>query len=129
MKKIEVTDTYGEKRIVDEDTRKLYTYNNKKKKATYTVKEVGSDFWCDYILDEEVTDIEAKMKVWNSRILLAYARNVKYNSNKYDPDNEIWDDLVKHVKENEDRYFDEYGDYKENYIVTDEDIREIMKRH
>ena len=86
-----------------------------------------SEFWTYYDEDGVVDNIELRLKTWNNKILLAYASAVRFNSSENDPDGKIWDKIVKKVEENPEKVFDEYGDFKEDLVITEEDIREMAK--
>lgn len=93
MKLKNVVDIYGESVVVDEDKRKVYTYNNKKRCVTYNapIYEEGKElrFWTDYTEEGIVTDLEARIRVWNSKLLFLYCKMVEYNAPKNDPEKKI----------------------------------------
>lgn len=125
----EVTDVYGRKMIVDESTRKITGYRNKKNKIWYSAEiiEEGKhiDQYTDYIDSGIVTDYEQRIK--GSHLNAAYADLVGFFSRKNDPDKEIWREFVDFVKANSDEIFDEYGDVKSVYIVRDKSGELVVK--
>lgn len=115
----EVKNVYGELVTIDMDTAKLHEYCNKDKTATYNVQRVKdgepSIFWTDILIENTtVTNLEEKLRVWNSPILLFYAELVDYRSSETDADGKIWNIVVDTVSKNMDVVFDEYGDLRED---------------
>lgn len=117
----EIIDVYGEKQLIDESTRKMVNYKNAEQKIRYSARIVEDgkliDFWTDYFEDGTVDELEPKLRVWNNAVLAGYSEYVGYNSIDNDPDDKIWNDLVKHVKEHESEYFDENGDWLPNRLI------------
>ena len=126
----EVIDIYGRKVMIETDGQKVYAYNNAKHTIQYNAKIVQDDsdyeFWTDYKENGIVTDLETRIKVFGSRLIATYARSVGYNSSENDPDKKIWKSFVKFVSENENKFFDENGDYREEFMITEEDIRKMI---
>lgn len=115
----EVKNVYGELVTIDMDTAKLHEYCNKDKTATYNVQRVKdgepSIFWTDILIENTtVTNLEEKLRVWNSPILLFYAELVDYHSSETDADEKIWNIVVDTVSKNMDIVFDEYGDLRKD---------------
>lgn len=126
-----VIDEFGNEVTVNEDNRKLYAYNNKKRVLTYNAQkyEEGkpTDFWVNYTEEGVATDIEERMKVWNSKLLLLYADAVDHDSPKNDPDREIWNSLVAIVKEHENAFFDPNGDFLDELMISVDEIKDMYK--
>lgn len=114
----QIIDEFGQSYTIDETTKKLYLYSNKRKSATYSAEIVkdgkNSGFWTNYKSEEIVTDFFAKLKTFCSPVIMDYAKMVEYNATKRDPDNILWNVVVKYVKEHESDFFDKYGDFKKN---------------
>lgn len=129
----EVKNIYGELVTVDMDTAKLYEYCNKDKTASYNVQCVedgkSSIFWTDILIENTtVTNLEERLRVWNSPILLFYAELVDYNSSETDADGRIWNIVMDTVSKNMDIVFDEYGDFRENSNSPEmENLKRIIK--
>ncbi len=117
----EIVDVYGEKQLIDESTRKIVNFNNSERKIRYSARVVEDGeltvFWKDYFEEGTVDELEPKLRVWNNTVLSSYAEHVGYNSVDNDPDDKIWSELVKHVKEHESEYFDENGDWLPNKLI------------
>lgn len=121
MNLIEVTDVYGRKKTVNHAESKVYDYSNKKNEITYNgpIYENGKPigFYTNYILPGKIDDIETKMNTWNNRVSGFYAQEVGFKSTENDPDNEIWDKYVEMVENNQEEYFDEHGDWKQDLVI------------
>ena len=121
-----IIDEFGQPHAIDETTRKLYAYSNKKKRATYCAQIVENGkhtrFWTSYISEEIVTDLEPKLRIFLSPVNEQYARMVVFNSTIHDPDNVLWNEVVSYVREHESDFFDEYGDFRRNVPVLKEVI-------
>lgn len=120
MKK--VTDEFGREVVIDDENKKLYTYNNAKKEITYNVEiiEEGkrTGFFTNYTETGIVDDIEQRLRKWNNAVLLAYSSDVGFNATKNDPDKKIWKDYVKRATENQDKIFDKNGDFLETLLIN-----------
>ena len=131
MKLKNVIDEFGNEVIINEDNQKLYSYNNKKRILTYNAQEYKdgkpTGFWIDYTEEGVATDIEERMKVWNSKLSLAYADTVDYNPPKNDPNKKIWNSLVALVKEHEDAFFDSNGDLLDELVISTDEIKDMRK--
>ena len=57
------------------------------------------------------------MDTLNNIVRLAYYRGLN-NDLSADPERKAWEMLVDEVTKNQDKYFDEYGDWKEKYVVV-----------
>lgn len=126
-----VTDIYGAEVQVDEDTRKMFEYNNQKGEIKYNAQVVENgehiNAWADYIDHGRVDDLEAKLRVWNSKLALIYANQIGFNKNQNDPDGEIWRSFVEYVKANEEKFFTKTGDYRKRFLVGDDEIKAMVK--
>lgn len=122
----EIIDEFGQQYVINEVFQKLYGYCNKKKKATYCAPIVENgktlNSWTNYISEEIVTDLEAKLKIFLSPVNGQYASMVEYYASKNDPDGILWNEIVKYVKEHESDFFDKYGDFKRHIPVLKEVI-------
>lgn len=116
IKPLKITDVYGRDLIIDEASQRLTNFNNKNKKIVYNAKIIENGvytrFATDYVVEGTVDDIEEKLNTPFNPIKVRYAAEVDYSSTKNDPDGKIWERYVQHVKENEDEYFTEEGDWK-----------------
>lgn len=129
MKIKKVTSICGEEVIVDESTKKLYNFNNKTKTITYIAQRVDDGmFWTCYTEKGAINDIEPKLRTWNNLILFAYARFVDFKASENDPDRKVWEAVVEHVKENEEKYFTKTGDFRRFVKITDRDIKAMIKK-
>lgn len=126
----EVVNIYGEKVMIDTDGQKVYSYNNAKKVIRYVAKRVDSDCdfdsYTDYREEGVVTDLETRIRIFGSRLIETYARSVGYNASDNDPDRKIWKSFVKFVEKNESKFFDENGDYRDKFLISEDDIREMV---
>lgn len=69
----EVTDVYGRKVKIETDGQKVYSYNNKEHRVQYNAKWVDSASgfsWTDYIEDGTVEDLETRISVFGSRLVM-----------------------------------------------------------
>lgn len=128
-----VVDVYGRDVIVDVDEQKLSSYNNKAHKIMYTANVIKdgkkSEFFTDYMTDGDVVDVVERLKTWNNKILLAYSYLVNFEASKYDPDREKWNAVIDYVKKNQEKFFDKYGDWKKDFEVSIEDIKEMINEN
>lgn len=128
MKK--VTDSYGREVYIDDDKRKLYSYSNKEKKVTWNapIVENGEEtgFYADYVENGVIDDIELRLNKWDNGLKLAYASYVKFNAEENDPDKKIWNKVVKIIEDHQDDIFDEYGDFKKDFVISEDNIREMI---
>ena len=128
----EVIDIYGRKVMIETDGQKVYAYNNAKHTIQYNAKIVQDDsdyeFWTDYKENGIVTDLETRIEVFGSRLDEIYASSVGYNATENDPNKKIWKQFVEFVRKNEDKYFDENGDYRDKFLISEDEIREIIRK-
>jgi hypothetical protein len=123
-----VTSICGEEVVVDESTRKLYDFNNKTKTITYSAQRLDDKmFWVCYTERGTINDIELKLRTWNNLILFAYARLVGFKASENDPDGKVWEAVVEHVKENEEKFFTKTGDFRRFVKITENDIKAMIK--
>jgi hypothetical protein len=126
-----VIDEFGKETVVDDQNRRLYTYNNSKKEIVYNAEVMengkGTGFYVNYIEKGTVSDIEEKLKTWNNRLLLLYAATVGFKASENDPDKKIYNKLIQYVKENEDKFFTKGGDFRKKFLISDSEIRNLMK--
>lgn len=124
-----VIDEFGREVTIDEDSQKIYSYSNKKKIVTYSARIVENsaltNFWTNYTVNGTVTNLEDKLRVWNNILLGGYSKAVDFDSRKNDPDKKIWKKFVEQIRNEEDKYFDKYGDFKSKYLVSEKEIAKI----
>lgn len=127
----EVINVYGEEKIIDTDGQKVCAYNNKEGWVEYNAKVVDDttdiQFYTDYRDEGTLDNIELKIRVFGSRLMSMYARTVGYNATDNDPDKKIWNQFVDYVKRNENKFFDEYGDYRKDFLISEDEIREMVR--
>lgn len=116
---------------MDVSTQKIYSYNNKEALIEYNAEIVengtGTGFWTNYIISGKVESIEDRINTWNGVVKSAYAATVNFNAKENDPDGKIKSGLINYIKNNETDFFDECGDWKENLIISEDVIREMVK--
>lgn len=88
---------------------------------------IGTGFWTNYITSGKVENVEDRINVWNGVVKLAYAASVNFNASKNDPSGKIKARLIEYVRNHEEEFFDEYGDFKEELIISDKIIKEMVK--
>lgn len=127
MKEMNVVDEYGNSVSVDMETKSIFTYSNKESRVTYVAeviengkKEFGNV--TRFCVSGKVDDVESRLNTWNNIPRLIYDEWTL----KYKHDDLYWNALVKYIKENQSKYFDEYGDWKEKYIVNDQDAMDVI---
>lgn len=127
MKEMNVIDEYGNMVSVDSETKSLFSYSNKEAKITYVgeiiengEKEFGNV--TRFCVSGTVDDIESRLYTWNNIPRLVYDEWVL----KYNQDDMYWNALVQYIKDNKDKYFDEHGDWKEKYIVNEDDAIDVV---
>lgn len=129
MKVKEVRDEFGVLQVVDEERRKIYDYCNRKKIVTWNapIIEDGQDslFWCSYQEKGTIEEIEMRMQTWRNSVKLAYAVAVGFNASKNDPEKIIWDRVVKYVSSHPAEFFDQWGDWKKDLIISDDKIKKM----
>lgn len=116
-----VTTIYGMDVVVDLSTRKVTAFSNKDKEITYNAAVVENGkptgFYTDYKEAGTVTDLETKVNTFGNAIALAYATAVKFDATKNDPDKKIWSNLLKHIQENESKFFTKAGDFRKQVTI------------
>lgn len=126
-----VIDEFGNEVIINDDLKVLYTYNNSKKELVWSapIYENGkrTPFSADFIEHDVCNDLELKIKVWNSKLNFAYSQMVGFNASENDPEQTLWKRFVEIVRSNEDKFFDENGDYRKESLVSIADIQEMAK--
>ena len=129
MKIKEVRDEFGIIRLVDEEKRKIYDYSNRKKIVTWNAPMVedgqDSHFWCSYQERGMIAEIDTRMQTWRNGVKLAYAVAVKFNASENDPEKIIWNRIVKYVSSHPTEFFDQWGDWKKEIIISDDKIRKM----
>lgn len=125
-----VVDEFGREVEIEESTRKLYSYNNKKREITYSAQIVENGeltgFWTNYKENGTVDSIEERLKTWNNKILLLYASSVGFKATENDPNKEKYNKIVEYVKVNADKFFTKTGDFRKKFLVSDEEIKELI---
>ena len=116
MKLKKVTDWSGRECIIDEESRKLAGYNNRKHIVKYNARIIENgdptQFWTDYTEEGTVDDLEERLQKPGNVIQIIYAKRVKYNAGLNDPDGKIWKELVEKVRKREDVFFTKDGDFR-----------------
>ena len=132
MKIKEVIDTFGEKRIIDEDSRKIYDYSNREGWVEYNAQEVDENgkpnrwSWHNYREPGKIEDIAERLDTWNNRVMIAYALAVDCRASELDPEKEIWKKIIEIVEHNPENYFDEFGDWLPSEVINMEEIQESI---
>ena len=125
-----IIDEFGRELEIDEETRKLYSFSNKDRKVVYNAEIVEkgehTGFFTNYTQYGTVDDLSEKLKTWNNKILLTYAKMVGFKSSENDPDNVIYNKLVDMVKANEDKFFTKEGDFRKKFLVSDSEILKMI---
>lgn len=131
MKIKEVRDEFGVLQVVDEEKRKIYDYCNCRKIITWSSPiisisgEKDSHSWCLYQEKGTIEEIEMRMQTWRNGVKLAYAVAVGFNASKNDPEKIIWNRIVKYVSSHPTEFFDQWGDWKKEIIISDDKIRKM----
>lgn len=125
-----VIDEFGREIEIEESTKKLYSYNNKKNEITYNAQIVEggelTGFWTNYTENGTVEKIEERLKTWNNKILLLYAASVGFKATENDPNKEKYNKIVEYVKANSDKFFTKTGDFRKKFLVSDEEIKGLI---
>lgn len=128
LKPKKIIDVYDREMTINESNQKLHAFNNEKNEIIYTAQIIENgeltQFWTDYKENGTIDSIEQKMNFWGNPLKAHYATMVDYDSTKNDPDKRLWKEIIKFVEENQEKYFDEFGDWKEK-IVAIPDLRVI----
>ncbi|MBW3350713.1 hypothetical protein [Limosilactobacillus reuteri] len=117
---IKVTDLLTKQEVIVDDSKKKMTdFSNKNGLIYYSAPEANTEVehWVDYKVNGRVDDVEEKLSTYNNAVRLAYAKVVNFAANENDPDHEIWNGIVEYVKHNQEKFFDENGDWKDNTTV------------
>lgn len=126
-----VIDEFGREVEIDETTKKLYSYNNKKREIIYNAQIIEngmpSDFWTNYTENGIVDSIEERLKMWNNKILFLYALSVDFNALENDPNKEKYNKLLDFVKENMDKFFTKTGDFRAKFLVDKNEIKALLR--
>lgn len=120
MKIMDVVNTCGEHVQVDFDGKSIVSYSNRKAKiyyAAYMIENKKRTEPTVFCISGTVGSIEERMDTLNNIVRLAYYRGLN-NDLSADPERKAWKMLVDEVTKNQDKYFDEYGDWKEKYVVV-----------
>lgn len=126
-----VINEFGKEVVVNDSSKKLYSYDNSKREIVYNAEimedGVGTGFYTDYVEEGIVSDIKERLQSWNNKVLLLYSSIVGFNSSVNDPDRLIYNKIVKFVEENESKFFTDDGNFRENFLVSDEEIKNLCK--
>ncbi len=110
----------GEEVIVDTDKAAVYSYSNRQRRIVKSAEiyEDGrpSGFFTTYIEVGTVGNIRDRLSTWDNALKLAYAHGADFDSTD-DPDGSKYDAFIRSIEENQDKYFDEYGDFLPAYTV------------
>jgi hypothetical protein len=131
MKIKKIKDIYERELLIDEDTKKLYQFDNKNKKLYYNARIVEngkpSIFYTDYIETGTCDNLEEKLYANGNTFLINYAILMNFNSEKNDPDQKKWNKIVEYVKNNEKYIFDKNGDFNKNFKLPKRKIQKILE--
>ena len=123
-----VIDEFNHEITIDTNRRQVLDYNNKEQKIHYYVKIAHKNKYTTYLEKGILKSLPLRINIDDSKLRLMYEEKVRYDADRYDPDRIIWSKFLKDIKENEDKYFVEYGDYKPEYLLTDEDRIELSHK-
>lgn len=116
MKLKKVVDEYGTEHIVDEETRKMYSYCNKEHWIIYNAQIIENGvrtmFWANYTESGTVEPLEERLHKFGNRLMAIYAKRVDYSAAKNDPDRAIWREFVEKIRKREDVFFTKDGDFR-----------------
>lgn len=109
--------------MIDESTRVLHSYDNAKKRAIYNAAEVDESgkrtgFYVDYVVEEKVTDVKARLETFGSPIHFLYSEQVGFNSTKNDPENVYWNSIVEWAEHNQDKVFYKNGNLRKRITLA-----------
>ena len=79
----------------------------------------------EYISTHFEWQIEKRMQTWRNGVKLAYAVVVRFNASKNDPEKIIWNRIVKYVSSHPTEFFDQWGDWKKDLIISDDKIKKM----
>lgn len=101
---------------VDDENRILVSFNNAKKEILYSAQTFCagklSGGWVDYMEKGVVSDIEERLDSLHNPIRFMYADLVSGDSDKHDPEGELWSRIIEYVKAHEGEIFTYTGDFK-----------------
>lgn len=101
---------------VDDENRIFVSFNNAKKEIWYNAQTFCdgklSGGWVDYMEKGVVSGIEERLGSLHNPIRFMYADLVTNNSDKHDPDGELWSRIVEYVKAHESEIFTKTGDFR-----------------
>lgn len=120
MKIIDVVNTCGKNVQVDFDRKSIISYSNREAKVYYAAYMIENGKHTEptvFCISGTVDSIEERIDTLNNIVRLAYYRGLN-NDISTDPERKAWKMLVDEITKNKDKYFDEYGDWKEQYIVV-----------
>ncbi len=110
----------GKEVIVDTDKAAVYSYSNRQRRIVKSAEiyENGepSGFYTTYIEEGTVDSVRDRLSTWDNALKLAYAHGEDFDSTN-DPDGSKYDSFIRSIEENQDKYFDEYGDFLPAYTV------------
>ena len=119
MKIVNVVNTCGEHVQIDFDRKSIISYSNRECKVYYAAHVVENEKYTEptvFCIFGTVENIEERIYTLNNMVRLAYYRGLN-NDLSADPERKAWKMLVDEVTKNKDKYFDEYGDWIEEYII------------
>lgn len=95
------------------------------KKYDYVVffdtETTGLDPECSYITElAAIKVVKEEEQGW-----VAYAVVVRFNASKNDPEKIIWNRIVKYVSSHPTEFFDQWGDWKKDLIISDDKIKKM----
>lgn len=120
MKIMDVVNTCGKNVQIDFDRKSIISYSNRECKVYYAAHVVENGKYTEptvFCISGTVENIEERIDTLNNIVRLAYYRRLN-NDLSADPERKVWKMLVDEVTKNQDKYFDEYGDWKEKYVVV-----------
>ena len=115
MKIVNVVNTCGDRVQVDFDKKSIISYSNRECKIYYAAHVVENGKYTEptvFCISGTVDSIEERIDTLNNMVRLAYYRGLN-NDLSADPEKMLVDEVTK----NQDKYFDKYGDWKEEYII------------
>lgn len=111
-----VVNEFGERVDIDYDTRKLWSYDNDKKRVTWNAEIVeegkGIDFWTTFNEKGTIESLEERCRVGHP--LGIYAQVVNYYASKNDPDRVIYKKMIEKVRAHEDWFFTKSGNHRDH---------------
>lgn len=119
MKIMNVVNTCGDRVQVDFDRKSIISYSNRECKVYYAAHVVENGKYIEptvFCISGTVDSVEERIDTLNNMVRLAYYRGLN-NDLSADPERKAWKMLVDEATKNQDKYFDEYGDWKEEYII------------